>query len=147
MKRISLLSLYVKDQDAAIAFYRDKLGFLVAEDIPFGPMRWVTLRLPDDDVAAITLKLARTQDEKVLVGKQAAASPLFAIVTDDCLREYRTMKQAGVKFHGEPKVEPYGTGVTLEDLYGNQIYMNQELAETSQTDSPVPTRYGMPIRT
>jgi hypothetical protein len=86
------------------------------------------LRLPDDDVAAITLKLARTDDEKVLVGRQAAASPLFGIVTDDCLREYRTMKRAGVKFYGEPKVEPYGTGVTLEDLYGNQIYMNQELA-------------------
>jgi nicotinamidase-related amidase len=43
VKRISLLSLYVKDQDAAIAFYRDTLGFFVAEDLPFGPMRWITI--------------------------------------------------------------------------------------------------------
>jgi hypothetical protein len=42
------------------------------------------------------------------------------------MREYRRMKSAGVTFHGEPKVEPYGTGVTLEDLYGNKINMNQE---------------------
>ncbi len=45
---------------------------------------------------------------------------------DDCLGEYVRMKGAGVKFHGEPQVQPYGTGVTLEDLYGNRIYMNQE---------------------
>jgi len=126
MKRISLLSLYVEDQDAAIDFYRNKLGFVVAEDLPFGPQRWVTLRLPDDDVASITLKLARTDEERALVGKQAGSSPFFGMVTDDCMSEYERMKKAGVKFHGEPRVEPYGTGVTLEDLYGNKIYMNQE---------------------
>jgi catechol 2,3-dioxygenase-like lactoylglutathione lyase family enzyme len=126
MKRISLLSLYVEDQDAAIDFYRNKLGFVVAEDLPFGPQRWVTLRLPDDDVASITLKLARTDEEHALVGKQAGSSPFFGMVTDDCMSEYERMKKAGVKFYGEPRVEPYGTGVTLEDLYGNKIYMNQE---------------------
>ena len=117
MKRISLLSLYVEDQDAAIDFYRNKLGFVVAEDLPIGPQRWVTLRLPDDDVASITLKLARTDEEHALVGKQAGSSPLLGIVTDDCMGEYERMKKAGVKFDGEPRVEPYGTGVTLEDLY------------------------------
>ena len=94
--------------------------------MPFGPQRWVTLRLPDDDVVSIALKLATTEEERKLVGRQAAGSPLFAIVTDDCLREYQRMKQAGVKFRGDPKVEPYGTGVTLEDLNGNTIYLNQE---------------------
>ena len=39
------------------------------------------------------------------------------------------MKQLGVKFHGEPEVHPYGTGVLLEDLYGNRIFMNQEPVE------------------
>jgi len=125
MKRISLLSLYVKDQDAAIDFYR-KLGFVVAEDVPFGSQRWVTLRLPDDEVASISLNLAETDEDRRLVGKQGGSQPLFGIVTDNCLREYRRMKDAGVQFDGEPKVQPYGTGVTLEDLYGNKIYMNQE---------------------
>jgi hypothetical protein len=38
------------------------------------------------------------------------------------------MKSAGVTCHGEPKVEPYGTGLLVEDLYGNRIYVNQEPA-------------------
>jgi len=128
MKRLSLLSVYVKDQDAAIEFYTKKLGFVVAEDVPFGPQRWVTLRLPDDEVVSVTLNLPGTDEDWALVGKQGGSAPLFGIVTDDCLREYRRMKEAGVKFHGEPQVQPYGTGVTLEDLYGNKIYMNQEPA-------------------
>src|SRR5262245_10598502 len=128
MKRLSLLSVYVKDQDAAIEFYTKKLGFVVAEDVPFGPQRWVTLRLPDDDVVCLTLNLPMTDNDRALVGKQGGSAPLFAIVTDDCLGEYHRMKNAGVGFHGEPTVQPYGTGVTLEDLYGNKIYMNQEPA-------------------
>jgi catechol 2,3-dioxygenase-like lactoylglutathione lyase family enzyme len=125
MKRLSLLSVYVKDQDAAIEFYK-KLGFIVAEDVPFGTQRWVTLRLPDDEVVSLTLNVAETPEDQALVGKQGGSQPFFGIVTDDCLREYRRMKEAGVKFHGEPQVQPYGTGVTLEDLYGNKIYLNQE---------------------
>ncbi len=125
MKRISLLNLLVKDQDAAIAFYR-KLGFVVVEDVPFGPKRWVTLRLPDDDVLSIALNLAESEEDRALVGRQAGSQPLFAMVTDDCLGEYRRMKEAGVPFHGEPQVQPYGTGVLLEDLYGNKIYLNEE---------------------
>jgi catechol 2,3-dioxygenase-like lactoylglutathione lyase family enzyme len=126
MKRLSLLSVFVKDQDEAIEFYTSKLGFLLAEDVPFGPQRWVTIRLPDDEVVSLTLKLAKTDEERALVGRQAGSQPILGIVTDDCMSEYRRMKAAGVKFHGEPEVQPYGTGVMLEDLYGNQIYMNQE---------------------
>ena len=126
MKRISLLSVYVKNQDAAIEFYTNKLGFILVEDVPLGPERWVTLRLPDDEVVSVSLNMANTDEDRALIGKQGGSQPFFGIVTDDCLSEYRRMKNAGVKFHGEPKVEPYGTGVTLEDLYGNKIYMNQE---------------------
>lgn len=126
MKRLSLLSVYVKDQDAAIEFYTNKLGFILVEDVPFGPERWVTLRLPDDEVVSVSLNMANTDEDRALVGKQGGSQPLFGIETDDCMSEYRRMKNAGVKFQGEPKVEPYGTGVTLEDLYGNKIYLNQE---------------------
>ncbi len=127
MKRISLLNVLVRDQDSAIAFYT-KLGFVVAEDVPFGPKRWVTLRLPDDPVLSIALNLAESEGDRALVGKQAGSQPLFSLATDDCLAEYRRMKEAGVRFQGEPQVQPYGTGVLLEDLYGNKIYLNQEPA-------------------
>jgi catechol 2,3-dioxygenase-like lactoylglutathione lyase family enzyme len=125
MMRIALLNVLVKDQDSAIEFYKGKLGFQLVEDVPFGPTRWVTLRLPDDGLS-IALNRAQSDADIALVGKQAGSQPVFALVTDDCLRDYRRMKDAGVKFHGEPKVEPYGTGVLLEDLYGNKIYLNQE---------------------
>src|SRR5262249_2087798 len=101
MKRISVLGVYVNDQDAAIEFYTSKLGFIVAEDVPFGPQRWVTLRLPDDEVVSISLNLAEADEDRALVGKQAGSQPLFGIVTDDCVSEYHRMKKAGVKFHGE----------------------------------------------
>lgn len=126
MKRISLLNVLVKDQDQAIEFYTRKLGFAVAEDVPFGPKRWVTLRLPEDPGPAIALNLADAEGDMALVGKQAGSTPLLSLEVDDCLQEYRRMKEAGVRFHGEPQVQPYGTGVTLEDLYGNKIYLNQE---------------------
>jgi uncharacterized glyoxalase superfamily protein PhnB len=126
MLRVSLLTVLVNDQDVAMAFYRDRLGFVVAEDLPFGDQRWVTLRAPDDSTLSISLNLAKSPAEKALVGRQTGSTPLFAIDTDDCLRDYRTMKAAGVRFDGEPTVQPYGTGVTLQDLYGNRIYMNQE---------------------
>ena len=126
MKRMSLWTVFVKDYDEAIEFYTRRLGFIVAEDLPFGKQRWVTLRLPEDTVVAIVFKLAETEETRALLGRQAGSQPLFGIETDDCLAEYRRMKEAGVRFHGEPQVQPYGTGVTLEDLYGNRIYMNQE---------------------
>ncbi|HEV8485850.1 MAG TPA: VOC family protein [Blastocatellia bacterium] len=126
MKQMSLVSLLVKDYDETIEFYTNKLGFVVAEDLPFGEKRWVTLKLPDNCESAIALGLAETNEDLALVGRQAGSTPMFGILTDDCLGEYDRMKNAGVTFHGEPQVEPYGTGVMLEDLYGNKIYMNQE---------------------
>jgi catechol 2,3-dioxygenase-like lactoylglutathione lyase family enzyme len=126
MKRISLVTVFVKDYDAAIEFYTRKLGFELVEDVPYGPKRWVTLRLPDDDVLSISLNLADTDEDQALIGKQGGSHPFFGIVTDDCMTDYRRMKDEGVKFLGEPQVQPYGTGVTLEDLYGNKIYLNQE---------------------
>jgi glyoxalase/bleomycin resistance protein/dioxygenase superfamily protein len=52
--------------------------------------------------------------------------PYFGLETNDCIGDYRRMKKLGVKFESEPEVRPYGTGVMLEDLYGNKIFMNQE---------------------
>ena len=128
MKRLSLVNVLVTDQDEAIRFYRDKLGFVVAEDVPFGEERWVTLRAPDDESVAISLGLAKSHEDRRLVGKQGGSQPLLGVRVDDCMAEYKRMRNAGVKFQGEPQVQPYGTGVRLEDLYGNSIYINQEPA-------------------
>jgi catechol 2,3-dioxygenase-like lactoylglutathione lyase family enzyme len=116
----------VRDVDEAISFYVDKLGFTKAEDRSLGDYRWVLVRPPDTRDVGINLDLARTPEEPTLVGKQAGGQPLFALETDDCLRDYRELKARGVRFEAAPEIRPYGTGVTMQDLYGNRIFLNEE---------------------
>ena len=126
MKTLRLVSLVVWDYDEAIRFYSDKLGFTVSEDVTLGEDRWVVLSLPDSGQTGIGLDLARTEEDLDVVDNQGGSFPLFGLVTDDCPGEYRRIKERGVVFHGEPQSEQWGTGVLLEDLYGNKIYLNQE---------------------
>lgn len=126
MDKVKLFSLVVKDYDAAIQFYTQKLGFAVAEDAAFGDKRWVTLKLPHTPDSNVSLALAKTDEDHALVGKQAGSFPLMGLGTVDCFSDYNRMKELGVKFHGEPQAGPWGTGVLLEDLYGNKIFMSQE---------------------
>jgi catechol 2,3-dioxygenase-like lactoylglutathione lyase family enzyme len=126
MNKLSLISLIVKDYDAAVEFYTRKLGFEVSEDAAFGDRRWITLNLPNTRESALNFELAKSKDDEALVGKQAGSFPLLGLGTDDCLGDYQRMKGLGVKFHGEPTAGPWGRGVLFEDLYGNKIFMSQE---------------------
>lgn len=127
MRKLTLFKVYVSDQEQARRFYVEQLGFEVAEDKKLGGYRWLLVKAPGNDEVCLNLEIAKTEEEKALVGRQAAAQPLFSILTDDCRRDYMDLKRRGVKFEGEPKTMPYGTGVLLQDLYGNKIYLNQEL--------------------
>jgi len=126
MKSNLISGLLVMNFDEALDFYTKKLGFVVVEDAPMGDDRWLTITLPGNHHSVIALHEARTEEDKALVGKQMGSYPFLGLDTDDCIGEYKRMKGLGVKFHGEPDVRPYGTGVMLEDLYGNRIFMNQE---------------------
>jgi predicted enzyme related to lactoylglutathione lyase len=126
MKMVTTFKVYVCDQEKAKSFYVQQLGFDVAEDRLLGDYRWLLVRAPDNKEVAIVLEIAKTDEAKALVGRQGAGEPLFSISTDDCQRDYAELKQRGVMFDGEPKVMPYGTGVMLQDLYGNKIYLNQD---------------------
>ena len=114
------------DQEAARRFYAETLGFQVAEDKRLGEYRWLLVKAPDNEEISINLEIARTDEDKALVGRQAESQPRFSISTDDCKRDYQQFKSCGVRFDGEPTTMPYGTGVMLQDLYGNKIYLNQE---------------------
>jgi catechol 2,3-dioxygenase-like lactoylglutathione lyase family enzyme len=126
MKKMTTFKVFVLDQEDAREFYVNQLGFKVAEDKQLGDYRWLLVQAPDDDGVTLNLEAARTDDEKSLVGRQSASQPLFGLSTDDCLRDYSELRRRGVKFEGEPKVMPWGTGAMLQDLYGNKIYLNQE---------------------
>jgi hypothetical protein len=126
MKMVTLFKLFVTDQQAALGFYVDQLGFKVAEDKKLGDYRWLLVQAPDNKEFSINLEIAKTPEEKALVGRQAASQPLFSMTTGDCLGDFARLSKLAVKFEGEPKVMPYGTGVMMYDLYGNKIYLNQE---------------------
>jgi catechol 2,3-dioxygenase-like lactoylglutathione lyase family enzyme len=126
MNRMKIFTLLVKNQDEAIAFYCRKLGFEVAEDLAFGEGRWITLAMPGFPDTSLALELAKAPEDQAIVGHQAGSFPLLAMATLDCLGDFARMTEAGVHFHGEPQSGPWGTGVLLEDLYGNRIFLSQE---------------------
>jgi catechol 2,3-dioxygenase-like lactoylglutathione lyase family enzyme len=126
MRQIKIVSLLVKDYDAAVQFYTHKLGFQIVEDAAFGERRWITLSLPGNG-CALALELATSPEDLAVVGTQAGSFPLLALDTADCVGDYKTLKARGVTFYGEPQTGPWGTGVLLEDLYGNKVFLSQEV--------------------
>jgi catechol 2,3-dioxygenase-like lactoylglutathione lyase family enzyme len=126
MRKIKIFSLLVTDYDDAIDFYSEKLGFELLEDKAFGDSRWVTIALPNQKDVTIALELAKSDEDRALVGKQGGSFALLGLDTADCVGDYNRMKSLGVTFQGEPQSGPWGTGVLFEDLYGNKIFMSQE---------------------
>jgi predicted enzyme related to lactoylglutathione lyase len=129
ISKISHITLFVKNQDEALAFYINKLGFLPHTDAMFGPnMRWLTITAAKQKDVEIALMLAENQEEQALVGKQAGHKPLMAFSSDNIDQTYEMLKRNGVKITQEPKKEPWGTSMSCQDLYGNQIYIVMENA-------------------
>ncbi len=126
MRSVPLLKVLVHDLEAALAFYTDVLGLVVREDRILGDYRWLLVGFPGQPDFALNLDLATTEEQRHLVGRQAADLPLFSIDTDDCENDYQRLRAQGVTFDSEPDAQPYGTGVMLRDLYNNRIYLNQE---------------------
>jgi catechol 2,3-dioxygenase-like lactoylglutathione lyase family enzyme len=94
--RLTAFTVFVNDQDQALRFYVDRLGFIMTEDKRLGDYRWLLVSAPESkDEVAINLELARTPDQEALVGKQGGGKPLFALATDNCEREFRALKGRG----------------------------------------------------
>jgi catechol 2,3-dioxygenase-like lactoylglutathione lyase family enzyme len=124
--RLTVFTLFVNDRDQALRFYVDRLGFVLSEDRRLGDYRWLLVCAPQSPDVAINLELAWTPDQRALVGKQGGGKPIFALATDNCNRDFQALKGRGVTFDGVPQKMPYGTGVTLNDLYGNKVYLNED---------------------
>ncbi len=133
MIRINVASIKVLDQDEALEFYVNKLGFEVGNDINQGPVRWLTVRAPDDPVVEIYLEKPGPpgQDEataaqlRELITKGAMGFTI-AIQTDDCRAYYETLKSRGVTdVTQEPTDHFYGTDMGIRDPFGNHIRILQ----------------------
>ncbi|MBB1270098.1 VOC family protein [Shewanella sp. SR44-3] len=125
-QHIGSIALVVKNYDDAIAFYTQKLQFTVVEDTDLGGgKRWVLISPPTDPQANskgtnLLLAQASNDEQKQAIGNQTGGRVFLFLHSNDFWRDYQLMKTNGVKFNEEPRVEPYGTVVVFEDLYGNK---------------------------
>lgn len=121
MSRIALTTLLVRDYDEAIAFYTERLGFELIEDISLDEgKRWVVVAPPGAGEAALLLAQASTARQRALVGGQTGERVGFFLHTEDFAREHARMTAAGVRFMEAPRDEPYGMVAVFEDLYGTR---------------------------
>ena len=128
---VEVAGLYVRDQDEALAFYVDKLGFRVHTDARNGDYRWLTVQHPDQPAFQLglfvpqppTLDAATAQAMRELVAK--GAMPPLVLVVDDCRAAYERLRALGVEFSQEP-VERYGSvDASFRDPSGNGWKMLQ----------------------
>ncbi len=119
-QNIFQLVLVVRDYDEAIAFYTDKLGFIVLEDTRLSEeKRWVRVA-PEGSGCSLLLAKAANAEQLASVGNQTGGRVFLFVHTDDVRRDFKTMQARGVSFIGEPREEEYGTVVVFSDLYGNK---------------------------
>jgi catechol 2,3-dioxygenase-like lactoylglutathione lyase family enzyme len=122
---IDLITIVVDEYDPAIAFFVQVLGFDLAEDSPATttvggrPKRWVVVRPPGGGTGLL-LAQADGEIQAGAVGSQTAGRVGFFLRVEEFTLTYERMTKAGVKFHGEPRTEPYGQVVVFEDIAGNK---------------------------
>jgi predicted enzyme related to lactoylglutathione lyase len=124
LTKITHITLFVHNQDDALTFYK-KLGFVLNTDHLFDTTRWLTLNLPGQKELELVLMLAETAQEKELVGKQGGLKPLLSLESNDCQKDYMTLKEAGIHILEQPAEQPWGISMEIEDLYGNRIHICQ----------------------
>jgi predicted enzyme related to lactoylglutathione lyase len=134
LKNLANVQVWVHDQDEALAFYTEKLGMEVREDVTvpeMGNFRWLTVGVPGQDVNITLMAVpgAPVFDDETRAQIQAlmakgAASGLFFNV-DDCKATYEELKKRGVEFQQEPTEQPYGIDAGFRDPSGNQARMVQ----------------------
>jgi len=122
--KITHSTLFVNDQNAALDFYT-KLGFSVHTDALFGSMRWLTLSLPGCNDLELVLMPAESEQEKALVGKQAADKPFISLESNDAYKDYEKLKELGIQGLEKPEAQPWGVSFGFKDLYGNALYVCQ----------------------
>lgn len=125
--RVSLTSIMVEDQDKALAFYTDKLGFTKNHDIPLGPYRWLTV-MPPGGPEGVEVLLepnmlpAANTFQKAIKGD---GIPYTTFFVDDIQAEYERLLKLGVKFQSAPvEMGPTITAV-FDDTCGNLIQLTQ----------------------
>jgi len=125
--RINITSVLVDDQQKALKFYTEALGFQKMADIPVGEYRWLTVTSPEGAegvelvLEPVGYPFARTYQKALY----EAGIPFTAFMTNDIHGEVRRLRERGVVFRGEPQNMGPIIGVMFEDTCGNLIQLVQ----------------------
>jgi len=141
LKAVSHVNIWVRDQDEALAFYTEKLGCEVREDVTIeemGGFRWLTVSPPGQtDLAMILMEpdampaspetIAKLKE---VVAQGAAGGMIFEV--DDCRATAEELKRRGVEFTQEPVEQFYGIDAGIRDPSGNQHRLVQRVMQPAQ---------------
>ncbi len=125
--QLKFVSVMVRDQETALRFYTDVLGFEKMADLPIGEFRWLTVTSPDG-IAGVELVLEPLGFPPAREYQQAmfeAGIPALALITRDIQADYDRLTKLGVQFRGEPQNMGVITAATFEDTCGNLINLVQ----------------------
>lgn len=133
IKRLRVVGIYVKDQNEALRFYTEKMGFEVRTDITNGGYRWLTVAPKDQqDFEIVLMALAPggyVTEEGIQTYRALLDSGQMSggvLVTDDCHGDYEQLKVKGVEFIREPQEHPWGIEAVLKDNSGNWFTLTQQ---------------------
>jgi catechol 2,3-dioxygenase-like lactoylglutathione lyase family enzyme len=135
MMKIANAQVWVHDQDEALAFYTEKLGMEVRQDVSLAELadfRWLTVAPPgQEDFALVLMAIPgppvfdeeTAQQIEALMGKGVSGGVF--LTTDDCQASYEELKARGVEFTETPEERPYGIDAGFRDPSGNSLRLTE----------------------
>ena len=122
ISKVKLVSINVKDQDQALAFYTEKLGFKLITDQPMGEgsdSRWIEVQSPEGDTKVVLFKQG---------GDCSSAESMSNIIftAHDVKQTYEELKERGVEFTEPPTEQPWGTYTIFADPDGNRFVLSSD---------------------
>ena len=135
MIKIAFAGVWVQDQDEALAFYTEKLGWELRADVTLpelGGYRWLTVGPPDQPDVSVLLNAIpgppvlddETADQIRSVMAKGWAGQVL-LTTDDAQASYDELKARGIEFTESPEERPYGIDCAFRDPSGNQFRLTQ----------------------
>ena len=114
IRGVKFASIPVQDQDKAVAFYTEKLGFRIVTDQPFNKeQRWIELGIPGAETRVVLFRFDN--------GFKPGSQMNFTFWTDDVEGTIRDLKDKGVKITMEPTKADWGTSAAFQDVDGNNF--------------------------
>jgi len=131
IKRISIITVVVKDQEEALKWYMEKLGFEKRNDQKMGKnFRWLSIGLPQQKHMEITLADWKWYGDRNK--DQIGTNTVIVLESSNCKMDYETLKTKGVKFTCPPEEAPYGISAVFVDLYGNPYNIVERRAPSQE---------------